>query len=58
MKGKIKWWVNTQTGEVISSRSRLKVLRYFKADGKLYGYKVGYKDVITLEQWRKRRLNG
>lgn len=56
MKGKIRWWINTQTGEIISGRSRLKVLHYFKADGKLYGYKVGYKDVITLEQWR--RLNG
>jgi len=54
---KNKMWVNTITGEIVSSRhSRLKVLRYFKADGKLYGYKVGYKDVITLEQWR--RLNG
>lgn len=51
---KNKMWVNTITGEVVASRkSRLAVYKYFKADGKHYGYKVGYKNIITLAKWRK-----
>lgn len=46
--GKIKFWINTKTGEIVSCRSKITALRYFKADGKEFGYEVSYKDIVQM----------
>ena len=46
-------WCNKVTGEVITCRWKWFAYKYFKADGKLYGYDVGYKDVLNYNQMRE-----
>ncbi len=41
-----KMYLNTITGELIRRKCRLSAYRYFKADGKVVGYKVSLKNVI------------
>lgn len=45
-------YVNLVTGECIETRRRSRAIKYFKADGKAWGYKVKRKQVIAIEKYR------
>lgn len=38
-------YINTKTGEIIVADGKRKAVRYFKADGKVVGYKVHFWNV-------------
>lgn len=38
----MKQYINVETGEIIVASGRRKAVRYFKADGKMWGYKVHF----------------
>ena len=44
-----KVYMNKTTGEIIWRNCRLSAVRYFKRDGKLFGYKVSNKDILNAD---------
>ena len=44
-----KVYMNRTTGEIIWRNCRLGALRYFKQDGKIFGYKVSNKDILNAD---------
>lgn len=45
----MKDYLNAITGEIITAKSKRVALKYFKADGKVFGYKVKAKNIFTLD---------
>jgi len=40
-----KFWLNRKTGELVRKHTRIGAWKYFKADGKHYGYVIKFTDV-------------
>lgn len=47
----MKDYLNTITGEIITAKSKRVAVRYFKADGKVFGYKVKKNNVVELDPY-------
>lgn len=45
-----KFFLNKITGEIVSSSSKKLAYAYFKADGKIVGYKVRWFDVVRYKR--------
>ena len=42
-------YLNAITGEIITAKTKRIAVKYFKADGKVFGYKVKAKNIFTLD---------
>lgn len=51
-----KFFIHTETGEVIMRRTKLGAYAYFKRDGKKLGYTTNRKQVMTLREFVAKKL--
>lgn len=57
--GNKKFFIHTETGEVIMRKTKLGAYAYFKRDGKRCGYTTNRKQVMTLREFlAKKLING
>lgn len=54
--GNKKFFIHTETGEVIMRRTKLGAYAYFKRDGKKLGYTTNRKQVMTLREFVAKKL--
>lgn len=51
-----KFFIHTETGEVIERKTKLGAYAYFKRDGKRCGYTTNRKQVMTLREFVAKKI--